>query len=108
MIRGFPPRPAVARIRTETKNLANIKSAQKRARQSVKNRGHNMAMRSKMRTHVRKVIAAIESGDRANAEATYKAAMPVIDGMVSKGIVHRNKAARHKSRLNDRIRVMQA
>jgi small subunit ribosomal protein S20 len=88
--------------------LANIKSAQKRARQSVKHRANNMAMRSRMRTQVKKVITAIESGDRAAAEATYKSAMPVIDSMVNKGIVHRNKAARHKSRLNARIQAMQA
>jgi small subunit ribosomal protein S20 len=83
--------------------LANIKSAQKRARQSVKHRANNMAMRSKMRTYLKKVSADIESGDRAAAEASFKAAMPVLDSMVNKGIVHRNKAARHKSRLNARI-----
>lgn len=88
--------------------MANIKSAQKRARQSVKNRAHNMAMRSKMRTYLKKVTAAIESGDRAAAEASYQAAVPVLDSMVNKGIVHKNKAARHKSRLNTRIRSLQA
>jgi small subunit ribosomal protein S20 len=88
--------------------LANIKSAQKRARQSVKHRAHNMAMRSKMRTYLKKVTTAIESGDRAAAEASYKDAVPVLDSMVTKGIVHRNKAARHKSRLNARIKSLQA
>jgi small subunit ribosomal protein S20 len=88
--------------------LANIKSAQKRARQSVKNRAHNMAMRSKMRTYLKKVSTAIESGDRAAAEESYKAAVPVLDSMVTKGIVNKNKAARHKSRLNTRIRALQA
>ena len=88
--------------------MANIKSAQKRARQSVKHRAHNMAMRSKMRTYLKRVSVAIESGDRAAAEANYKAAMPVLDSMVNKGIVHRNKAARHKSRLNARIKSMSA
>jgi small subunit ribosomal protein S20 len=88
--------------------LANIKSAQKRARQGVKHRAHNMAMRSKMRTYLRKVVTAIESGDRAAAEASFKAAVPVLDSMVNKGIVHKNKAARHKSRLNARIRSLQA
>jgi small subunit ribosomal protein S20 len=87
--------------------LANIKSAQKRARQSVKNRAHNMAMRSKMRTFLKKVSTAIESGDRAAAEASYKDAVPVLDSMVNKGIVHKNKAARHKSRLNARIKSLQ-
>ncbi len=88
--------------------MANIKSAQKRARQSVKNRANNMAMRSKMRTYLKKVSAAIETGDRASAEASYKAAVPVLDSMVNKGIVHKNKAARHKSRLNARIKSLQA
>jgi small subunit ribosomal protein S20 len=88
--------------------LANIKSAQKRARQSVKNRTQNMAMRSKMRTYLKKVVAAIESGDRAAAESSYKEAVPVLDAMVTKGIVHKNKAARHKSRLNARIKALQA
>jgi len=88
--------------------LANIKSAQKRARQSVKNRAHNMALRSKMRTYLKKVSTAIEAGDRPAAEASYKAAMPVLDSMVNKGIVHKNKAARHKSRLNARIKELSA
>jgi len=88
--------------------LANIKSAQKRARQNIKNRAHNMAMRSKMRTFLKKVSTAIESGDRAEAEASYKAAVPVLDSMVNKGIVHKNKAARHKSRLNARIKALSA
>lgn len=88
--------------------MANIKSAQKRARQSVKRRAHNMAMRSKMRTFIKKVANAVEAGDKAAAEASYKEAVPVIDSMVHKGIVHRNKADRHKSRLNARIKAMQA
>lgn len=88
--------------------MANIKSAQKRARQSVKHRANNMAMRSKMRTHLKKVVTAIESGDRAAAESSYKAAVPVLDSMVTKGIVHKNKAARHKSRLNAAIKGLQA
>lgn len=88
--------------------MANIKSAQKRARQSNKNRAHNMAMRSKMRTYLKKVSTAIESGDRAAAEASYKTAVPVLDSMVNKGIVHKNKAARHKSRLNTRIKNLPA
>lgn len=88
--------------------MANIKSAQKRARQNIKSRAHNMAMRSKMRTFLKKVSTAIESGNRAEAEASYKAAVPVLDSMVNKGIVHKNKAARHKSRLNARIKALSA
>lgn len=100
--------PAQAYDSTGVGTLANIKSAQKRARQSVKNRANNMAMRSKMRTYLKKVSAAIETGDRTAAETSYKAAMPVLDSMVNKGIVHKNKAARHKSRLNARIKALQA
>jgi small subunit ribosomal protein S20 len=88
--------------------LANIQSAKKRARQAVKRRAHNMSLRSRMRTAVKKVLAGIRAGDRAAAEASYRAAMPVIDSMVNKGIIHANKAARHKSRLNARIRDLQA
>jgi len=67
-----------------------------------------MALRSRMRTHLKGVLSAIQTGDKAAAEASYKAAMPVLDSMVNKGIVHRNKAARHKSRLNQRIRQLGA
>jgi small subunit ribosomal protein S20 len=88
--------------------LANIKSAQKRARQAVKRRSHNMALRSRMRTNLKKVLAAIQAGDKAAAESAYREAMPVLDSMVSKGIVHTNKAARHKSRLNRKIRELSA
>ena len=58
------------------------------------------------RTYVKKVVYAIEAGDKANAEAAYKEAVPVIDRMCNKGLIHANKAARHKSRLNQRIRAL--
>lgn len=87
--------------------MANIKSAQKRARQSEKRREHNKALRSRVRTHIKKVLAAIRAGDGAAAQARYKEAVPVIDSMVNKGILHANNAARHKSRLNQRIRGLQ-
>ncbi|MDZ7770759.1 MAG: 30S ribosomal protein S20 [Woeseia sp.] len=88
--------------------MANIKSAQKRARQSEKSRLHNMGLRSKMRTHIKNVLKAVEKGDKSAADAAYKAAVPVIDSMVSKGIVNKNKAARHKSRLNSKIKALAA
>jgi small subunit ribosomal protein S20 len=84
--------------------LANIASARKRARQAVKNRAHNMALRSRFRTSVKSVLKAIRTGDAEGATAAYRQAVPVIDSTVSKGLIHRNKAARHKSRLNARIR----
>ena len=73
--------------------MANIASAKKRARQSVKLRLHNASQRSMLRTHIKRVTSAIE-------------AIPVIDSMVSKGIIHKNKAARHKSRLNNHVKSL--
>jgi len=88
--------------------LANTKQAAKRARQAVKHRAHNMSARSKMRTQIKRVIKATTAGDKDQAQATYREAMPVVDAMVNKKLVHRNKAARHKSRLNTRIKAMAA
>jgi small subunit ribosomal protein S20 len=86
--------------------LANIASARKRARQAIKRRQQNMANRSFARTMIRRVVIAIESGDAAAASAAFVAAVPVIDRMADKGVMHRNKAARHKSRLNARIKAL--
>ena len=86
--------------------MANSVSARKRARQAERNRLRNASQRSAMRTSIKKVIAAIESGDKAAAESAYQAAVPFIDRSVSKGLIHRNKAARHKSRLNSKIRAL--
>lgn len=88
--------------------MANIASAQKRARQAEKRRQHNKARRSMLRTYIKKVVRAIDAGDKAQAEAAYQAAVPVIDTMAGKGLIHQNKANRHKSRLNARIKEMQA
>lgn len=86
--------------------MANIKSAKKRARQAVKRRAHNMSLRSRFRTYLKKVDAAIEAGDQSAARNALQEAKPVIDSMVTKGIVHKNKAARHKGRLTKRIQAM--
>ena len=59
-----------------------------------------------MRTRIKQVIKAIESGDKEAAQVSYRQAVPVIDSMTNKGIIHRNKAARHKSRLNKRINAL--
>ena len=88
--------------------MANIKSARKRARQAEKTRLHNMGLRSKMRTHIKDVIKAVEKGDKEAATAAYTVAVPVIDSMVNKGVVNKNKAARHKSRLNKMIKALAA
>jgi len=77
--------------------------AKKRARQAETRRTRNAGMRSMMRTHVKRVVAAIASGDKTAASEAYTAAVPVLDSMARKGLVHKNKAARYKSRLNAQI-----
>ncbi len=86
--------------------MANSAQARKRARQAEKNRQRNASQRSAFRTSLKKVVYAIEAGDKEAASNAYKAAIPMIDSTVSKGLIHKNKAARHKSRLNAQIRAM--
>ncbi len=88
--------------------MANIRQARKRARQAEKTRKHNMGLRSLMRTKIKKVVNACDSGDKDAAAAAYKEAVPVIDSMINKGIVTKNKASRHKSRLNARVKALSA
>jgi small subunit ribosomal protein S20 len=88
--------------------LANIKSAAKKARQAEKHRQHNAALRTRMRTAVKKASRAIQSGNVTEAKAAYGEVGPAVDRMVSKGLVHRNKAARHKSRLNKALKALSA
>mgnify|MGYP000553137636 CR=1 FL=1 len=86
--------------------MANSAQAIKRARQAEQNRQLNASQRSRLRTSIKKVITAIASGDSDNAKQAYKDAVPVIDSAVGKGLIHQNKAARHKSRLNAKIRAL--
>jgi len=86
--------------------LANSLSARKRVRQSEKSRLLNASQRSHVRTSIKKVLAGIAAGDKNAAESAYKTAVPAIDRSVSQGLMHRNKAARHKSRLNRHIREL--
>jgi small subunit ribosomal protein S20 len=86
--------------------LANIKSAKKRARQNPGLRQHNAGYRAMVRTYIKRVRVAIESGDKPKAEAAYREAVPVIDRVTRKHIMHANKAARHKSRLAQQIKTM--
>ena len=83
--------------------MANTAQARKRARQSLVRRERNVALKSKLRTFVKNVVKAIEAGDKNLAGENYKIAVQVIDSGVSKGIIHKNKAARYKSRLNKQI-----
>lgn len=86
--------------------MANIKSAEKRARQTVKRRVHNMAARSKLRTAIKEVVNAVAAGRKEAAAATLAAAGPIIDSAVNKGLIHRNKASRHKRHLNARVKEL--
>jgi small subunit ribosomal protein S20 len=86
--------------------LANIKSAKKRARQAEARRKHNASRRSMMRSYLKKVVYAIEAGNKKDAQAAFERAIPVIDAATTKGLIHKNKAARHKSRLNARIQAL--
>jgi len=86
--------------------VANIKSAKKRARQAEKRRLHNKGLRSKLRSHIKAVISEVEKGNKDDAAAAYKAAVPIIDTMITKGIINKNKGARHKSRLNKMVKAL--
>ncbi len=86
--------------------MANIKSAKKRAIQAEKRRQHNASRRSMTRTSLKKVVAAIEAGDKAAATTAFAAAQPVLDRMAARGLIHKNKAARHKSRLAAQIKAL--
>jgi small subunit ribosomal protein S20 len=86
--------------------LANIASAKKRAIQSEKHRLHNASLRSRLRTFIKKVILAVDAGNLEEAQAAFRAAVPIIDSSVNKGLIHKNKAARSKSRLNARVKAL--
>lgn len=86
--------------------MANTAQARKRAGQAEKRRQHNAAQRSLLRTRIKQVRKAIASGDRDAAVAAYQTAVPVIDRLADKDLIHKNKAARHKSALNQQIKAM--
>ena len=88
--------------------MANSPQARKRAKQNEKRRQHNASLRSMVRTYIKKTYAAIASGQHDAAQAALAAAVPVIDRMADKGIIHKNKAARHKSRLNAQVKELAA
>ncbi len=86
--------------------VANSAQARKRARQAETHRRLNAAHRSMMRTAVKKVVNAVEAGDKAAAEDAFRQAAPLLDRMAGKGLIHKNKAARHKQRLNAHIKTL--
>jgi len=86
--------------------LANSAQARKRARQAETHRQNNAGRRSMMRTYIKKVLAAIQSGNKEDAQAAYQQAVPLIDRTANNGLIHKNKAARYKSRLNTQIKAL--
>ena len=88
--------------------MANSAQAKKRAKQAEERRQHNVDIRSQFRTFIKRVVYAINAGNPEEANTAYKAAIPIIDKMVGKGLIHHNKASRHKSRLNKRIKALAA
>lgn len=86
--------------------MANSAQARKRARQAVKQNAHNSSLRSELRTAVKKVIKAIQAGDKGAAQAVYQTSVSTVDRIADKKIIHKNKAARHKSRLSAAIKAM--
>ena len=87
--------------------MANSAQARKRARQAEQHRQRNASCRSNMRTHMKNVVKAVTAGEKEGATEAFKMAVPVIDRVSNLGLVHKNKAARFKSRLNARIKAMQ-
>ena len=90
------------------KKTVRLASGRKRARQDVNLNAANSALRSKFRTVIKNVQKAIVTGDKAKAADLFKTAQPVIDSVADKGIFHKNKAARHKSRLSAKIKALAA
>ncbi|MYB34072.1 MAG: 30S ribosomal protein S20 [Gammaproteobacteria bacterium] len=88
--------------------MANSPQARKRARQNVKQREHNMSQRSALRSSIKKFLKIINSGERQASEQAYRETVSKIDSATSKGLHHRNRAARLKSRLNNRLRALSA
>jgi small subunit ribosomal protein S20 len=88
------------------KKTVRIASGLKRARQDIKLRAANMALRSHFRTVIKNVQKAVDSGDKAKATELFKAAQPVIDSVADKKLFHKNKAARHKSRLAAKVKAL--
>ena len=86
--------------------MANTAQARKRARQNDKQRAHNASLKSAFRTAIKKVIKAISLGDKKVAKETFDVNVAIIDRIADKKIVHKNKAARQKSRLNSAIKAL--
>lgn len=88
--------------------MANTTQARKRARQAVKLNKHNASLRSMLRTSIKRVREAIKTGDQEAANTVLRSATRIIDRVADKNIIHKNKAARHKSRLNTAVKALSA
>lgn len=88
--------------------MANTAQARKRARQAGKQNSHNAGLRSRLRTAIKSVQKAIKAGDKTVAAEIFQRAQRTIDSIADKKIVHKNKAARHKSRLSAAIKALAA
>ncbi len=86
--------------------MANTVQARKRAKQALKQRAHNFSLRSRLRTAIKKARAAIEAGNKTAAQSVYRESVGIIDSIADKNIIHKNKAARHKSRLSAAIKAL--
>ena len=86
--------------------MANSAQARKRARQAIQHRARNVGQRSTLRTAIKKVRQAISAGDKGAAQAVFKESQSVIDSIADKNIVHKNLAARQKSRLSAAIKAL--
>jgi small subunit ribosomal protein S20 len=86
--------------------MANSPQSRKRAKQAVKRRMQNMSTRSMMRTELKKMTALIEKKDKDAAQTQLVLVTKVLDRLASKGLIHKNKAARHKSRLTHHIKAL--
>ena len=86
--------------------MANSPQARKRAKQNNKRRARNASLRSLVRTKMKQVLAAVGAGEHVAAQEAFNSAVPVIDRMANKGIINKNKAARHKSRLNAKVKAL--
>ena len=86
--------------------MANTAQARKRVRQAIKARDRNVAQKSHFRTCIKKVLKSLADKNKEESNANFKEAMSVMDKLVAKGLIHKNKAARHKSRLNAHIKAL--
>src|SRR3546814_4126638 len=102
----FPPNAQTRQPRAIQEYIvANIKSSKKRAKQAVVRNLRNNSQRSMLRTSVKKVLKALEANDAVGAQEAFKSAQPLLDRFSPRGLIHKNKAARHKTRLTARIKT---